>query len=89
MRAPITLDLHLPNFNYPDTAPEAVFEKLVEIAQTCESSGFSSISLMDHLHQIANIGPQENWMLEGNTALAGIAARCSRSGAGGPSGRSS
>ena len=25
MRAPVTLDLHLPNFNYPDTAPEQLF----------------------------------------------------------------
>jgi F420-dependent oxidoreductase-like protein len=78
MRAPITLDLHLPNFNYPDVGPDQVFEKLVEIATTAENAGFSSVSLMDHLHQIPPVGPQENWMFEGTTMLAGIAARTSK-----------
>lgn len=77
MRAPITLGLHLPNFNYPDTGPEQVFERLVEIAATAERSGFSSISLMDHLHQIPGVGPQTNWMFEGSTMLAALAARTS------------
>ena len=41
MRAPIELDLHLPNFNYPGVGSDAVFEKLVEIATTAaaESPG--------------------------------------------------
>jgi F420-dependent oxidoreductase-like protein len=77
MRAPITLDLHLPNFNYPDTGPDELFERLSEIAHTAETSGFDSITVMDHLHQIPGIGPPTNWMLEGNTVLAGLAARTS------------
>ncbi len=75
MRAPIQLDLHLPNFNYPGVGPEAVFEKLVEIAETAERAGFTSVTLMDHYHQIPPVGPPQNWMFEGNTMLAGIAAR--------------
>jgi len=75
MRAPITLDLHLPNFNYPDTPPEKLFGKLTEIAQTAESSGFSSLTVMDHLHQIRGVGPRENYMLEGNTILGALAAK--------------
>lgn len=75
MRAPIELDLHLPNFNFPDSGPEELFEKLVEIVQTAERSGFSSISVMDHLHQIRGVGPRENFMLEGNTILGGLAGR--------------
>src|SRR3954454_2079120 len=78
MRAPITLSLHLPNFNYPDTPPEELFERLVEIATTAEDSGFSSITVMDHLHQIAGVGPRTNFMLEGNTILGALAARTSR-----------
>jgi F420-dependent oxidoreductase-like protein len=77
MRLPVTLDLHIPNFNYPDVAPDEVFEMLVQIATTAERSGFSSVSLMDHLHQIGPVGPPENWMFEGSTMLAGIAARTS------------
>ena len=42
MRAPIQLDLHLPNFNYPGVGPDAVFDKLVEIATTAERAGFSA-----------------------------------------------
>ncbi|HTX07410.1 MAG TPA: LLM class F420-dependent oxidoreductase [Solirubrobacteraceae bacterium] len=78
MRAPITLDLHLPNFNYPNTGPDQLFETLVGIARTAEGSGFSSISLMDHLHQIRGVGPETNWMFEGSTMLAGLAARTSK-----------
>jgi F420-dependent oxidoreductase-like protein len=78
MRAPVTLDLHLPNFNYPGTAPEQFFERLLEIARTAEESGFSSLTVMDHLHQIRGVGPRTNWMFEGNTILAALAARTSR-----------
>jgi F420-dependent oxidoreductase-like protein len=78
MRAPLQLDLHIPNFNWPDTPPEASFDKLAEIATTAEQSGFSSLSLMDHLHQIPGVGPRTNWMFEGNTMLAAIAARTKR-----------
>jgi F420-dependent oxidoreductase-like protein len=78
MRAPISLSLHLPNFNYPDTGPDRLFEKLVEIATTAEESGFSGVTVMDHLHQIQGVGPRTNFMLEGNTVLGGIAARTSR-----------
>ena len=77
MRLPITLDLHIPNFNYPDVGPDEVFDMLVQIATTAERSGFSSVSLMDHLHQIGPVGPPENWMFDGSTMLAGIAARTS------------
>jgi len=75
MRAPVQLDLHVPSFNFPGVGPEAIFEKLVEIAGTAESAGFTSVSLMDHYHQIPPVGPPHNWMFEGNTMLAGIAAR--------------
>lgn len=75
MRAPIQLGLHLPNFNYPGVGPEDVFETLVELGTTAERAGFTALTVMDHYHQIASIGPPQNWMFEGNTMLAGIAAR--------------
>jgi len=78
MRAPIQLDLHMPNFNHPDTTPETLFDKLTDIARTAEDAGFSSISVMDHLHQIPGVGPRTNWMLEGNAVLAALAARTER-----------
>jgi F420-dependent oxidoreductase-like protein len=75
MRVPITLSLHIPNFNYPGVGPDQVFEKISAIATTAEASGFSSVSVMDHLHQIGPVGPPTNWMFEGSTILAAIAAR--------------
>ena len=78
MRVPITLSLHIPNFNYPGVEPDAVFERISAIATTAESSGFSSVSVMDHLHQIGPVGPPTNWMFEGSTMLAAIAARTTR-----------
>ncbi|HET6551121.1 MAG TPA: LLM class F420-dependent oxidoreductase [Solirubrobacter sp.] len=78
MRAPFQLDLHVPNFNWPDVPPEALFDRLADVALAAEDSGFSSLSLMDHLHQIPGVGPAENWMFDGHTMLAGLAARTSR-----------
>src|SRR4051794_19355039 len=75
MRVPITLSLHLPNFNYPGIGPDQLFEHLAAIATTAEESGFSGVTVMDHLHQIPGVGPQENFMLEGNTILGALAAR--------------
>src|SRR4051794_23676932 len=78
MRAPVTPGLHITNFNSPDVPAERLFDRVAEIATTAERSGFSSISVMDHLHQIAVVGPPEHWMLEGNLALAALAARTER-----------
>ncbi|MEA2170179.1 MAG: hypothetical protein QOF76_3479, partial [Solirubrobacteraceae bacterium] len=41
-------------------------------------SGFSTVTVMDHLHQIPPVGPRTNYMLEGPTILAGLAARTSK-----------
>jgi F420-dependent oxidoreductase-like protein len=82
MRAPITLDLHITSFNYPGVPAGGLFDHVAEMAKTAEDNGFSSISVMDHLHQIPVIGAQELWMLEGNMALAGIAARTTKASVG-------
>ena len=78
MRAPVRIGLQIPSFNFPGVAPADLFERLVEIAETAEASGFDSLFVMDHLHQIPGVGPPTNWMLEGNTILAALAARTQR-----------
>ena len=75
LRAPIHLGLQIPNFNFPGVSEADLFERLSDIASTAESSGFDTVLVMDHLHQIRGVGPPENWMLEGNTILAALAAR--------------
>ena len=57
---------------------ERLFGRVSDIAVAAEESGFTSVSVMDHLHQIAPVGPPENWMLEGNLTLAALAARTKR-----------
>jgi F420-dependent oxidoreductase-like protein len=78
VKAPIRFGLQLPNFNLPGVSADDLFERLTEIAATAESSGFDSLFVMDHLHQIPGVGPQTNWMLEGNTLLGAFAARTER-----------
>ncbi|MGH3995086.1 MAG: LLM class F420-dependent oxidoreductase, partial [Pseudonocardiaceae bacterium] len=78
MRAPIGLGLQIPNFNFPGVSEDQLFGRLSDIATTAEASGFDSLFVMDHLHQIRNVGPPEHWMLEGNTILAALAGRTSK-----------
>src|SRR5215213_6177420 len=75
MRAPITLGLHLPKFNYPGVEPEGLFETIASIAKTAEDSGFSTLTVMDHFHQIPPVGDRTLNMFDGNTMLAALAAR--------------
>jgi F420-dependent oxidoreductase-like protein len=78
VRAPIRIGLQIPRFEYPGGDAAGLFDQLVRIAEAAESSGFDSLFVMDHLHQIPGVGPQEDWMLEGNTILAALAARTER-----------
>ena len=71
---PIRAGLQIPNFNLPGAEPADLLDRLTAIAQTAEQSGFDSLYVMDHLHQIQGVGPEEHWMLEGPTTLAALAA---------------
>jgi F420-dependent oxidoreductase-like protein len=70
--------LQLPSFTFPDVPNDRLFERIAEIAQTAEASGFDSFWVMDHYHQIGGIGPPSDPMLEAYTVLAGVAACTSR-----------
>jgi F420-dependent oxidoreductase-like protein len=72
---PIRAGLQIPSFNLPDTEPGQLLERLTAIAPTAEQAGFDSVYVMDHLHQIRGVGPEEHWMLEGPTTLAALAGR--------------
>ena len=75
---PVTrLGLQIPNFTYPGVPDAGLFERVSEIALTAERSGFDSVWVMDHLYQIAVMGPPTNAMLEGYTLLGALAARTS------------
>jgi F420-dependent oxidoreductase-like protein len=70
--------LQLPSFTFPGVSDDAMFKRIAETALTAEQSGFDSFWVMDHYHQIGNIGPPTEPMLEAYAVLAGVAARTSR-----------
>jgi F420-dependent oxidoreductase-like protein len=71
------LGLQIPSFTWPG-GHEHIGETFALIAERAEIAGFSSLWVMDHLFQIRAVGPPEQEMLEGWTALAFAAGRTSR-----------
>lgn len=70
--------LQIPNFTFPGTPDDQIFDRVVQIATTAERAGFDSLWVMDHFYQIGAVGPRTDPMLEAYTLLAAIAARTSR-----------
>jgi F420-dependent oxidoreductase-like protein len=73
----VKLGLHISNFTWPEGAPR-LGAVLADIASSADEAGFERISVMDHLWQIAVIGPPEHEMLEAYTALGFVAANTKR-----------
>ncbi len=73
----------IPSFTYPGVADTAMFDVVRSAATTAESSGFDSIWVMDHFHQIPQQGSADEPILEAYTLLAALAAvtRTARLGA--------
>ena len=69
---------HLPSFTFPGVAPDGLFDHVAGLARSAESAGFELVTVMDHFYQITGIGPEEEPMLEGYTALAALARETSR-----------
>ena len=69
--------LHLPSYTYPGSPPDRIFDRTLELALAAESAGVGLITVMDHYHQIANVGAEDEPMLEAYTTLSALAARTS------------
>ena len=69
--------LQVPSFSYPG-GTEEIGPTLGRIVRTADEVGLDSIWVMDHLFQIRAVGPAEEPMLEGWTALGFIAAQTKR-----------
>jgi F420-dependent oxidoreductase-like protein len=63
------LGLQVPNFTWPNGQGE-LGDTFGLIAQRAEHAGLYSLWVMDHFFQIQTVGPAENEMLEGWSALA-------------------
>ncbi|HEV7206896.1 MAG TPA: LLM class F420-dependent oxidoreductase [Jatrophihabitans sp.] len=71
------LGVHVSDFTWPG-GPQTLAADLTRIAVAAEDAGFAKLSVMDHVWQIAHIGPPENDMLEAYTALGYLAAKTSK-----------
>jgi F420-dependent oxidoreductase-like protein len=66
------IGLQIPYFNWPG-GHTAIGARLAEIGRTADDAGFSSLWVMDHFFQIQYMGPPEDPMLEGYSALSYLA----------------
>jgi F420-dependent oxidoreductase-like protein len=66
------IGLQIPSFTWPG-GPGAIRSKLADVARAAEDAGFASVWVMDHFFQIPVVGPAEQEMLEGWSALAYLA----------------
>jgi F420-dependent oxidoreductase-like protein len=71
------LDIHVPRFTWPG-GPEAIGSTFSSLAQTAESIGVRTLSVMDHWFQMEMLWPAEEPMLEGYTTLSFAAAKTER-----------
>ena len=67
------LGYQIPNFTYPDTAPEALFDTIAAQAAAADRSGFDTVLLMDHFYQLPMLGAPDANMLECYTTLGALA----------------
>ena len=72
------LGYQIPNFTYPDTAPDAIFDKVVAQAKAAEESGYDRVFVMDHWYQLPGIGAPEEPMFECYSMLSALAQHTER-----------
>ena len=73
-----TLGYQIPNFTYPDTAPDQLFPTIVAQALEAENSGFDTVLVMDHFYQLPILGAPDEPMIECYTLLSALAQHTSR-----------
>jgi F420-dependent oxidoreductase-like protein len=73
----IRLGYQIPNFTYPETPVERLFDTVVAQAREAEASGFDTVLVMDHFYQLPGIGTPDNAMLECYTTLGALATATS------------
>ncbi|MCP2338747.1 LLM class F420-dependent oxidoreductase [Actinomadura rupiterrae] len=71
------IGLQVPSFTFPG-GPERIAPEFARIARDADQGGLDSLWVMDHFFQIQSVGPAEDPMLEGYSALAYAAALTER-----------
>ena len=67
------LGYQIPNFTYPDTRPDEIFDKVVAQAKAAEAAGYDRVMVMDHFYQLPGIGAPEEPMFECYSMLSALA----------------
>lgn len=67
------LGYQIPNFTYPDTPDDQIFNKVVAQAKEAEASGFDRVTVMDHFYQLPGIGAPDEPMFECYSLLTALA----------------
>lgn len=73
-----TLGYQIPNFTYPDTAPDRLFPTITAQAVEAENSGFDTVLVMDHFYQLPMLGAPDEPMVVCYTLLSALAQHTSR-----------
>jgi F420-dependent oxidoreductase-like protein len=73
----IRLGYQIPNFTYPDTPNDQLFDVVIAQAREAEASGFDTVLVMDHFYQLPGIGTPDQPMLECYTTLGALATATS------------
>ncbi|NDK89381.1 LLM class F420-dependent oxidoreductase [Gordonia desulfuricans] len=72
------LGYQIPNFTYPDIAPEDLFPTVTAQAVEAEAAGFDTVLVMDHFYQLPILGEPDEPMIECYTLLSALAQHTSR-----------
>ena len=72
------LGYQIPNFTYPDTRPDEIFDKVVAQAKAAEIAGYDRVMVMDHFYQLPGIGVPEEPMFECYSMLSALAQHTER-----------
>jgi F420-dependent oxidoreductase-like protein len=66
---------HLPNYTFPGTSDDALFDHVAALAVAAETAGFDMVTVMDHYYQIRGVGQETEPMMESYTTLAALSQR--------------
>ena len=69
---------HMPNFTFPGTPDDRLFDRVVQNVQAAEKAGFDLVTVMDHFYQIRGVGPETDPMLEAYTTLGALATQTTK-----------
>jgi F420-dependent oxidoreductase-like protein len=66
--------LQIPKFTFPGVRRDRAFERVKELAQAAEETGYESVWVMDHFYQVPPMGGSRQPMLEAYALLGALAS---------------